>query len=109
MDLLNKVKEYAINNRVSFEDACNHFKLDNELKDDLKLLFAIEYFTAANMKQGDIYLNAVENTKGKTLKTQQKLKDARERRQFYQHYVDHQGKPVEKVKTLYYIKPGKRY
>lgn len=109
MELLKQVKEYAIENRVSFEEACNHFKLNNEAKDILKLLFAKEYYTAANMKQGDIYLNAVETTKGKTHRTEEMIEEIRERRQFYQHYLDSNGKPVEKVKTLYYIRPGKRY
>ena len=109
MDLLKSVKEYAIENRVTFEEACNHFNLPNETRDMLKLLFAKEYYTAANMKQGDIYLNAVENTRGKTHRTEEMISEIREKKKFYQYATERNGKPVEKVKTLTYIKPGKRY
>lgn len=99
---IKEIKEYAAKNGVTMEEAGNYFNLSNEQKDLLKLIVAREYFREGNFKQGAIYLNNVEETKAKTQKVREVLKEVRARRQFYQY------KDEEKEKTLTYIKPGRR-
>lgn len=100
---IDDIKEYAAKNRVSLEEACNHFGLSNEKKDMLKLIIARDFFKEGNFEQGNIYLNNVAETRGKTEAVIDFMDEIREKKGFYQFRNDN------KKKTLTYIKPGKRY
>lgn len=100
---INEIREYAALNRISFEEASNHFGLTNEQKDLAKLIIAREFYKDGNFEQGNKFLNNVAETKGKTARVQDFMEEIREKKEFYRYRAD------QKVKTLSYVKPGKRF
>ena len=99
---IKQIREFAAKNGITMEEAGNHFGLNNEQKDLLKLIVAREYYRDGNFKQGDMFLNNVEETKAKSNKVREVLKEVRNRKRFYQY------RDEEKEKVLTYTKPGKR-
>ena len=103
-----KIKEYAVAHNMTLEEAFGGFNLTNEEKDLVKLIMAREYFKQGNFVQGNIYLNNVAETPGKTEKVMAVMEDLRCKREFLRYRDDVQKKePVYTIRYTHNIKPGK--
>ena len=106
---VDKIKEYAAKHHMTMEEAFTGFNLTNEEKDMVKLIMAREYYEEGNFKDGNMYLNSVAETPGKTERVMKAMEDIRSKREFYQYrdeVID--NAPVYSIRYSYHIKPGKR-
>lgn len=104
-----KIKEYAAKHHMTMEEAFTGFNLTNEEKDMVKLIMAREYYEEGNFKDGNMYLNSVAETPGKTERVMKAMEDIRSKREFYQFRDEVvENAPVYSIRYSYHIKPGKR-
>ena len=99
---LEKVLEYIEQNLVDLETAGRELGLTNEEIDFLKLIFAREFYKSGDIEKGDAYLQAVEQTSGKTNDVTRLCLEARTNKLFFQYRDDN------KPRKMALVKPGKR-
>ncbi len=80
-----KLNEYIINSGLDVTTACTQLGIPQDAIDKLNLLYAQEYYKQKQFKQGDVFLQAVEERRDKTKEVMTICKEVRNRRRFYQN------------------------
>ena len=94
---------YAAKFNVDIETAGDVFGLSDEQKDLVKLMQARDLYKNGLIKQGNVLLNRVEETRGKTEEVNEALREIRSKKNLYQY------RELEKPKILAFVKPGRRF
>ena len=103
LEKVDLIVAYALENGIDLVTASREFGMTDEKIDLLKLVYARELYKDGLIKQGNVYLNSVEESPKKTELVNEVLSEVRRRRQFYQH------RPVEKPEVKVLVRPGKRH
>lgn len=94
-----KINEYITNSGLDVESACQQLNLSHEEIDMIKLYYAREFYRLGEIERGNLFLQAVERSKGKSSKVQNLLSEIRKNRFFYQ-YRDIDTSPQQLVLSL---------
>ncbi len=97
-----KVVSYAAEHNIDLEEAGDVFGLSNDEKDYVKLMMARDLYKNGMIDQGNILLNRVAETPGKSEDVNFAMNEIRSKKVFYQH------REMEKPKIKALVKPGRR-
>ena len=99
IDDFKKISEYIISSGLDVESACQQLSMSQEQIDMIKLYYARELYRLGEINRGNLFLQTVERSKGKTSKVQNLLSEIRKNRFFYQ-YRDSDTSPQQLVLSL---------
>lgn len=97
-----KIVSYAAEHDIDLEKAGDVFGLSNDEKDYVKLMMARDLYKNGMIDQGNILLNRVAETPGKSEDVNFAMNEIRSKKVFYQH------REIEKPKIKALVKPGRR-
>ena len=99
IDDFKKISEYIISSGLDVESACQQLSMSQEQIDMIKLYYARELYRLGEINRGNLFLQTVERSKGKTSKVKNLLSEIRKNRFFYQ-YRDSDTSPQQLVLSL---------
>lgn len=80
-----KINDYIINSGLGVENACLELNLTIEQIALIKIIYARMFYSQGEITKGDLFLNSVEKSKGKTKKVISLLNQIRKNKRFYQN------------------------
>jgi len=85
---------------MTIEEACFALKINEEDKNMITLLIAIDAYARGDITLGDNYVRIIEKAKNKSVKVKKLIKELRKDKLFYQNRVDENYKPLLRVRKI---------